>query len=350
MHFASDNAGPVHPKVIEALAAANTGHSMAYGADPLTESVTARIRDLFEAPRASVHLVATGTAANSLLLASLCRPWQTVFCTKMAHINEDECNAPEFFSGGAKLTLVGDNDARMSPDALRAAIEGEETRGVHGPQRGPVSITQVTERGTVYGLDEIRALTGVAHGYGLKTHMDGARFSNAIVALGCTAAEMTWKAGIDAVSFGGTKNGLMGVEACILFEPEDTAWELELRRKRGAHLVSKHRFLAAQMDAFLTGDLWQDMAKAANARTARLARGLAALGVVSIDHPVEANIIFARWPRALHQRLQAAEAAYYVMGGDVDKGEPGEVLQARLVCDWSTTEAEVDRFLAILTA
>ncbi len=347
MFFASDNAGPVHPKAIEALSAANQGHALAYGADPLTEAVTARIRDLFEAPRAAVHLVATGTAANSLLLATLTSPWQTVFCTRMAHINEDECNAPEFFSGGAKLTLVADDDARMRPEALKAAIEGEETRGVHGPQRGPVSITQVTERGTVYGLDQIRAITDVARHYRLKTHLDGARFANAIVALGCSPAEMTWKSGIDAVSFGGTKNGLMGVEACILFEP-DAAWELELRRKRAAHLFSKHRYLAAQMQAFLTDNLWRDMATTANARSARLARGLAAAPQVRIDFPVEANIIFAHWPRATHKRLQDAGAAYYVMGGPVDQGDPDEPLQARLVCDWSTTEAEVDRFLTIL--
>ena len=346
MNFASDNAGPVHPRVMAALARANEGHAMPYGADPAMDRVRARIREVFEAPEAAVYLVATGTAANSLLLATLTQPWQTIFCSRVAHIHEDECGAPEFFSGGAKLTLVEAPDGRMPPEALRAAIAGEETRGVHGPQRGPVSITQVTERGAVHSLAELRALTGVARDFGLPVHMDGARFANALVALGCTPAEMTWRAGIDALSFGGTKNGLMGVEAAVIFDPAK-AWEFELRRKRGAHLFSKHRYLSAQMEAYLEDDLWRDMAAAANAAAARLAEGLRQVPDVRFLFEPGANMIFAEWPRAAHRRLHAAGARYYLWNGGLD-GPDGEPVAARLVADWSAGEESVDRFLEVL--
>ncbi len=346
MNFASDNTGPAHPKVLEALARANQGYAMPYGADPLMEEVRTRIRDAFEAPEAAVPRSATGTAANALLLATMTQPWQTVFCSRVAHVHEDECNAPEFFTGGAKLTLVDAPDGKMTPDALRAAIAGEETRGVHGPQRGAVTITQATEKGTVHSVGDLRALTAVARDFGLPVHMDGARFANALVALGCTPAEMTWKTGIDAVSFGGTKNGLMGVEAAVIFDPAK-AWEFELRRKRGAHLFSKHRFLSAQMAAYLTDGLWLDMARAANAAAARLAEGLRANAAVRFLYQPQANIIFAEWPRAGHRRLHEAGARYYIWNGGLD-GPDDEPLVARLVTDWSATDAAVDQFLSIL--
>lgn len=346
MFFASDNAGPAHPKAIEAISRANDGYAMGYGADAIMDEVRASIRDLFEAPDAMVHLAATGTAANVLLLGTMTNPWDTVFCTRMAHINVDECNAPEFYTG-AKLTLVGDVDAKMTPDMLESAIVAEGNRGVHGPQRGPVSITQVTERGTVYSLDEIRALTDVAHSYGLQTHLDGARFANAMVALGCSAADMTWKAGIDAVSFGGTKNGLLGAEACIMFDPAKTL-EFELRRKRGAHLFSKHRYLSAQMQAYLTDDLWLDLAKRANKSAARLAQGLIPRNTIHLPFGCDANMIYFEAPRAVHQTLLGKGAVYYVEDGDVDVGDPEAILTGRLVCDWSMTDDGVDQFLALL--
>jgi len=192
----------------------------------------------------------------------------------------------------------------MTPDALRASMAGEETRGVHGPQRGPVSITQVTEKGTVHTLDEIKALTSVAKEFGVTTHLDGARFANAMVALGCSAADMTWKAGIDAVSFGGTKNGLMGVEACVIFDP-DLAREFELRRKRGGHLFSKHRYLSAQMQAYMTDDLWITMATAANAACARLTAGMRGIDGITLAYEPDANIIFFRATRARHADVQS---------------------------------------------
>lgn len=347
MHFASDNTGPVHPRVMEALARANDGYALPYGNDALSRQVVERIRAAFEAPEAAVYLVATGTAANSLILATMAPPWSTIFCAPHAHIHEDECNAPEFFSGGAKLTLVEGGNAKIGPDPLAAAIEAEQSRGVHGPQRGPVSITQATEKGTVYSLDEIRAIAAVARRFGLKLHLDGARFANALARLGCSAADMTWKAGVDAVSFGGTKNGLMGVEAVVIFDPA-TAWEFELRRKRGAHLFSKHRYLAAQMDAYLEGDLWLEMATAANGACARLARGLRQVPGTEFHFEPEANIIFAGFPRAAHRRLHAAGAQYYLWKGALDGGPEEEPLTARLVTDWSAPEAGIDRFVDLV--
>ena len=347
MFFASDNAGPAHPSVLTALADANQGYAMPYGADPIMDEVRTKIRDIFEAPNAEVFLVATGTAANSLALACYCQPWQTMFCAPVAHIQEDECNAPEFFAGGAKLTLVGEGE-KMTPTALEQSIRREETRGVHGPQRGPVSITQVTERGTVYSLEELNALTKVAKSFDLPVHLDGARFANALVALDCSPADMTWKAGVDVVSFGGTKNGCVGVEAVIFFDP-DKAWEFELRRKRGAHLFSKHRYLSAQMNAYLTDDVWRQNAQRANANCARLAKGLKDLGVKFMHDP-QANIVFCSFPRAAHQRLHDAGAVYYVWSGELEGDDPAEMLEARLVCDWSLSNEQIDQFISLIGA
>lgn len=346
MNFASDNAGPVHPEVMAALQRANEGHAKAYGADAIMDEVRALVRGVFDAPDAAVYLVATGTAANSLLLATLCRPWDTVFCAPMAHIQEDECNAPEFFSGGAKLTLVAERDAKITPEGLHRAVMAEETRGVHGPQRGPVSVTQATEKGTVYTLEELREVTGVAKEFGLKVHMDGARFANALVSLGISAGEMTHLSGVDAVSFGGTKNGLIGVEAAVIFDPA-LAWEFELRRKRGAHLFSKHRYLSAQMLAYLTDDLWLRSARAANAKLQGLVSGLRTAGAEIVWEP-KANLVFARLPRAVHQRLIAAGAVYYIWDGDPAVGDPDEMLMARFVCDWSVPDDDIARFLDVL--
>ncbi|WP_068115589.1 threonine aldolase family protein [Tropicimonas marinistellae] len=347
MYFASDNCGPVHPKVLESLTSANAGYSPAYGDDRLTREVTERVREVFDAPDAAVHLVTTGSAANTLLLASLTAPWQTVFCSRVAHIHEDECNAPEFFTGGAKLTLVETENGQMTQDGLAAAIAAEETRGVHGPQRGPVSLTQATEKGTVHDLETLRGLTAIARAHGLPVHMDGARFANALATLGCQPAEMSWKAGVDALSFGGTKNGLMGVEAAILFDGE-RLWEFELRRKRGAHLMSKHRFLAAQMLAYLDSGLWLELASAANAACRRLADGLRSAPGANLMYRPDANILFARLPRATHRRLFAAGAEYHLWDAALDGGPEDEPLAARFVTDWSARDADTDRFLDLL--
>jgi threonine aldolase len=346
MFFASDNAGPAHPKVMEALMRANAGYAMGYGADPIMDEVRAQIRDVFEAPNAAVYLIINGTAANSVLLGTMSQPWQTIFCTECAHIHEDECNAPEFYTG-AKLTLVPTSDGKMNPDDLRTKILAEENRGVHGPQRGPLSITNVTEKGTLYSVDEIAALAAVANEYGMKTHLDGARFANAITALDCSPADMTWKAGVDAVSFGGTKNGALGVEACVIFDP-DLAWEFELRRKRGGHLLSKHRYLSAQMQAYLADDLWLEMAQSANTRCTQLAGGLRAHNAAQMLFEPQANMIFFEMPRSEHKRMLDGGAVYYVMNGDPDAGDPDEQLIGRLVTDWSMTSEGVTQFLDLL--
>ncbi|WP_299624745.1 low specificity L-threonine aldolase [uncultured Tateyamaria sp.] len=344
MIFASDNAGPVHPQIMERVIAANDGYAMSYGADPIMDEVRQAIRTQFEAPEAAVYLVATGTAANALSLACYAQPWQTVFCSPVAHIQEDECNAPEFYSGGAKLTLVPGGDT-MTPAALRGAIAAQEVRGVHGPQRGPVSITQASERGGVYDLRTLKDLTAVAKDYDLPVHMDGARFANALVALGCTPAEMTWRAGVDVLCLGGTKNGCMGVEAVVFFDP-DKVWEFELRRKRAAHLFSKHRYLSAQMAGYLENGLWLELAEQTNDAAARLAAGLRDAGADFLHEP-QANMIFASFPRATHQRLHEAGAKYYIWEGTLDGTDPDETLAARLVCDWSCTPAQVDQFLSL---
>lgn len=343
MFFASDNSGPVHPQIMQRVMEANAGYAMPYGNDDITQEVRAGIRRIFEAPDAAVYLVATGTAANALALACYTQPWQTIFCAQYSHIEQDECNAPEFYTGGAKLTLIP-TDNKMTPSALEAAIARHPAGNVHMAQAGAVSITQVTEFGGVHSLEELRALTAVAKTAGIPVHLDGARFANAAVSLGCSAAEMTWKSGVDVVSFGGTKNGCMGVEAVVFFDDEK-AWEFELRRKRGAHLFSKHRYLSAQMAGYLQDDLWLDMARSANAACTRLAAGLRANGAEMLHEP-QANMIFTRFPRRIHQKLQASGARYYVLDGDVALGDRDALLAARLVCDWSMTNTLVDQFLS----
>lgn len=337
MFFASDNTGPALPEVMQAISDANQGYVLGYGNDDLTKDVTAKIREIFEAPSAAVYLVPTGTAANALALSCLVQPYQTIFCAPMAHIQEDECGAPEFFSG-AKLSLVGTDD-KIVPGDLEIEIERCLERGFQGVKPGAVSLSQVTEFGQVYTLDEIKALTTVAKAQGLPVHMDGARFANAMVALGCSAAEMSWRAGIDAVSFGGTKNGCLGVEAVILFDPEK-AVEFEARRKRGGHLLSKHRYLTAQMQGYLTGGVWLKTAQQANENAAYLAAQLKDLGV-KLDYPPEANVIFCQLPKPMHQSLQSAGAAYYTYE------ETAETITARLVCDWSIPRSAIDQFLSI---
>jgi threonine aldolase len=263
-------------------------------------------------------------------------------------VHEDECGAPEFYTGGARLTPLDGEGGRIAPEALARALAEAAGSGVHNLQRGALSLTTATEAGTAYTPDQIRALCALARARGLPVHLDGARFTNALVRVGCTPAEMSWKAGIDVLSFGGTKNGLMGVEAVVLFDPA-RAWEFELRRKRGGHLFSKHRFLSAQMEAYLDANLWLEMAATANARADALAAGLAATPGARILHPVEANIVFAAWPRAGHRAVQAAGAHYYLWPFEQSlEGPDAAELSARLVCNWSTTEAEVAGFLRTL--
>ena len=348
MFFASDNTAPVAPEIMAALTAANEGYASGYGADALMAEVRDQIRSIFEAPEAAVYLVATGTAANALSLALLTPPWGTVFCHRNSHVEEDECGAPEFYTGGAKLVPVDGDHARMSPAGLASALAATARAGVHNVQKGALSLTNATENGAVYSPAQITALTDIAQAHGVPCHLDGARFANALISTGCTPAEMTWKAGIDVLSFGGTKNGLMGVEAVVIFDPAK-AWEFELRRKRGGHLVSKHRYLSAQMLAYLAGDLWLRLARQANEAATHLSRGITTIKGASLVHPTEANAVFAAFPRSCHQRAIAAGASYYLWPGDQPlDGPPDEPLAARLVCSWCTSAQDVDRFLALL--
>ena len=346
MFFASDNSGPAPQQILDALTQANAGFTPGYGNDDLSRSVADELRTLFEAPEAAIYLVATGSAANCLALASYSQPWDAIFCTPPAHIEEDECNGPEFFTGGAKLRLVGQSD-KFDPDELRAAIAGSGG-SVHNAQKGAVSITQATEKGHIYSLDELKTITGIAHEHGLPVHLDGARFANACVALGCSPAEMTWKAGVDVAVFGGTKNGLLGVEAVVFFDPAK-AWEFELRRKRAGHLFSKHRYLAAQMHGYLRDDLWRELASKANAKAARLLAGLRTVADVRIENDPQVNMIFMSMPRHLHAKAFDA-GAYYYCQADITTGDRDEMVGARLVCDWSIADDQIDRYLEILGA
>lgn len=343
MYFGSDTTAPAHPSVIEAISRINTGYAPSYGADDAMQRVTAKIRELFEAPEAQVYLVGTGTAANALALACYAQPWSAIYCHRTSHIEDDECGAPGFFADGAKLVLLDGNHGKIASDLLRDKLAVAANNPVHKVQSGALSLTNVTERGAVYKAAEIAKLAGIAKAHGLPVHLDGARFGNAIVATGATPAEMTWKAGVDVLSFGGTKGGLMAVEAVIFFDPEK-AWEFELRRKRAGHLVAKHRFMSAQMEAYLEDDLWLELARRANASAARLASGLRELDHASFLHPSEANILFCTWGQAGHDRAIAAGAQYerFALGPDAPR------TSARLVCSWSTTDEDIDRFLSLI--
>ncbi|MEM0988091.1 MAG: low specificity L-threonine aldolase [Pseudomonadota bacterium] len=348
MFFASDNATGAAPEVMAAIAEAEAGYAMPYGNDPLTERAQARVREVFEAPNAAVYFVATGTAANALALASHCPPWGTVFCHKGSHIEEDECAAPEFFTGGAKLTLLEGQDAKVSHDALQAAMASTARRGVHQVQGGAISVTQATEMGAAYSVEEVRALTSLARKARLPVHMDGTRLANVLARMNVTPAEMTWKSGVDVLCLGATKNGTMAAEAVILFDPE-RAWEFELRRKRGGHLFSKMRLLSAQMEAYLTDDLWLRLAAQSNGMADRLADGLRAAGVL-IENQVGANMLFPRIRLDQHRRLQGAGARYYPWTDFDPDGPDDATVGIRLVTNFRTTEEEIDKFLDVLAA
>ena len=350
MEFASDNTSGAAPEVMAALLAANEGYAPSYGTDPIMDRVRALIRETFEAPEAAVFLVPTGTAANSLALSLACPVWGTVYAHEEAHIVVDECGAPEFYIGGGRIAGIAGAHGKITPEALAARMNQTPQGGVHHHQHGALSLTNLTEAGTFYRPAEVAALTAPARAEGMASHMDGARFANALVASGASPAEMTWRAGMDLLSFGATKNGCLGVEALVIFDPAK-AWEFELRRKRGGHLFSKHRYLSAQMEAYLTDGLWLHLARQSNRMAARLSAGLAALPGGSLVHPTEGNIVFARLPRGLHRTAMAAGGHYYLWPFDQSlEGADDMALSARFVCSWATTEAEVEAFLDLLRA
>jgi threonine aldolase len=345
MNFASDNAAAIAPAVFDAIARANHGHALGYGNDDLTRSIERRIGEVFERD-AAVFLVSTGTAANALALAHITPPWGGVLCHAQAHIMVDECGAPEFFGGALKLIGLDGDAGKLAPATLAAAIARHTGHRPHATQAAAVSISQASESGTIYTASEVAALAEVAHARGLKLHMDGARFGNALARLNASPAELTWKAGVDVLSFGATKGGALAAEAIVIFD-RASADTMHERRKRGGHLVSKHRFVAAQFDGFLTDGNWLTWARHANRMADRLAQGLAERAMAPV-WPVEANIVFAVLPREADARLRAGGASYYARdcagAPDGIDMKPGDVF-ARLVTSFATTDAEVDRFI-----
>jgi threonine aldolase len=284
--------------------------------------------------------VATGTAANSLILATLCPPYGAVFCHAESHIAVDECAAPEFFSGGAKLVLLEGDGAKITPGMIEAALPNFQ-RGVHSPKPSVVSVTQATELGTLYTPGEIRAIADCTHKHGMTLHMDGARFANALVGLGCDAADITWRAGVDALSFGATKNGALCAETAVFFDPAMVA-DFEYRRKRGGHLFSKMRFISAQLEAYLEKDRWLSTARYANALAKTLSDGLLQIKDAELAQKVQVNEIFVWLPDASIKRLRSAGAKFY----DWMPPQSGRTM-IRLVTSFATPESDVAKFLEI---
>jgi threonine aldolase len=342
MNFASDNANGASPQILAALSTASDGAAPSYGDDPITARVTQRLSQIFERDVA-VFPVVTGTAANSLALATLCPPYGAVFCHKESHIAVDECGAPEFFTGGARLVLLEGADAKIAPAAIEQALPNFQ-RGVHSSKPSAVSITQSTELGTVYKPQEIKALSDCAHGNGMTLHMDGARFANALAHLKCSPADITWRAGVDALSFGATKNGALCAEAVVFFDKARVG-DFEYRRKKGGHLISKMRFISAQLDAYLEDGLWLEQATRANGLAATLADGLKAVPGVTLGHPVEGNAVFAWIPNAMAARLRENGARFY----DWTVAADGRTL-VRLVLSFATPQDDVAKFLAVARA
>jgi threonine aldolase len=334
--FGSDNAATVHPRVLDAIAAANHGHAPGYGHDPLTERVLLRFKELF-GPSSETFFVWGGTAANVLGIRAACRPWQAVICAETAHLNVDEGGAPEAIAG-IKLLAAGTEDGKLTVDAVSPLITriGDE----HAVQPRVLSVSQATELGTVYTADELSALAELAHRNEMLLQLDGARISNAAAALKSTPAALVADAGVDLLSFGGTKNGLLGAEAIVVLAPE-LAPSLPYLRKQSMQLASKMRFLAAQFDALLTDDLWLTLASNANAMAARLHDAVRDLPNLTITRPVQANAVFAKIPPAVTAELQR-ETHFYVW--DEQTGE------VRWMCAWDTTPDDVDAFAAAIAS
>ncbi len=339
-NFTSDNVSPVCEAVMAAINAANAESVPSYGGDSYTQRLTQVAREVFETELA-IFPLATGTAANALALSQLTPPYGAIYCHETAHIVTDECGAPEFFTGGSKLIGLPADDGRISAAQLAAAIAFAEEMGVHHVKPGAVSLTQATEWGTVYDSAQVAAIAEVAHTHQLPVHMDGARFANALVHLGCSPAEATWKSGVDVLSFGATKNGAMSAEAVIFFDV-DAAADFDRRRKRAGHLWSKMRFVSAQLLAYLDKGLWLNNARNANQMATRMADGLQQIAGVRLVHPVQANEVFVAMPEKLVAALEGAGFAFYRWPlCNVSDG-----IAIRLVTSYGTRAEQVDALLA----
>jgi threonine aldolase len=339
MNFISDNAYGAAPEMVAAIQAANDGAAMPYGDDAVTARLQARFSELF-AREVWLYPVLSGTAANALALAQLTPPYGAILCHCESHIAVDECAAPEFFSGGAKLVTLAGKSAKLTPAAIEAALLRLRAPP-HSPKPTTISITQATEAGTVYSAAEISAIGAIARREGLKLHMDGARFAAALAHLGAAPADLTWRVGVDALSFGATKNGAFCAEAVIFFDKDD-AKDFEFRRKKSGHLVSKMRFISAQLDAAIEDGRWLAWAGRANALAATLAEGLAQLPGAELAHPAQINAIFVRLPDVTIARLRQAGAKFYDWGTAAD----GRIT-VRLVVSCMTPQDDVARFLEI---
>jgi len=348
MNFASDNTAGMASEILDALGKANVGYALGYGNDEWTRRVETLFTEIFE-HEVAVFLVPTGTAANALALAHLSPPWGAVLCHEASHVATDECGAPEFFGGGLKLVGLKGEGSKVAPATLRAALEHGAWGGPHHVSPSVLSLSQATECGTIYRVGEIRELADIAHKHGVALHMDGARLGNAMARMNVSPADATWKAGVDVLSFGATKGGAMGAEAVIFFDPKRGA-NMPDRRKRGGATASKHRFIAAQMEAYLAGDLWLTLARHANDMADALSAGLVAAGCKPV-WPVEANEVFAPLTETIDRKLKAAGAAYYPWKSD---SLPGNVsigadrTLVRLVTSFQTKKEDIETFLAVV--
>ena len=338
--FASDNNAGMCPSALEALIAANgAGHALGYGGDRWTTAACDSIRELLEAPEAEVFLVYNGTAANALALAHLCRPYHAVIAHAFSHVETDEAGATGLFSGGTTIMSAEEPAAKLTPASVER-LATKYGRGFHHVKPAVLSITQSTELGTVYALSELEALVETARRHGLKVHMDGARFANAVSSLGAAPADISWRAGVDVLSLGGVKNGLGIGEAIVVFD-KALAAEIEWRIKQAGQLNSKMRLMAAPWAAVLTDGTWLANAAHANAMARRLGKAIAPARGVELMHPVEANAVFAHIPVDVQAALRARGWLFYTFLGATG---------CRLMCAWDTEPATVDRFAADLRA
>lgn len=334
-HFASDNNSGICPEAWAALEEANHGHASGYGEDQWTRKACRLIRDLFETD-CDVFFIFTGSAANALGLASVCRSYHSIICHEASHVQNDECGAPEFFSGGAKVRTLTGKDGRLTPEAITAAVA--KRRDLHFPKTGALSLTQSTELGTVYTPAQLKANCRAAKKSGLKIHMDGARFSNAIASLGVAPKDITWKAGVDMLSFGLTKNGTHAGEALVFFD-KLLAREFDWQNKQAGQLASKMRFLTAPWIGMLQDGAWLRHANHANKMAKRLRRALSKISGIKFLHPTQANAVFVDMPPVLVDAMHKRGWHFYTLYSDND---------ARLMCSWDTTPKDIDDFVGDL--
>jgi threonine aldolase len=334
--YRSDNTGRAAPEILEALMHANSGTALGYGADDWTARLQDRFSELFETP-VRVFPVATGTAANALSLAAIAPSWGLVYCSDVAHINTAEANAAGFFGGGLKLVPVAGKDGRIAAEALSETLAGVPPGALHRGQPAAVSLTQATDLGAVYKIDEVRSVAEIAKARGLRLHMDGARFANALARLQCSPSEMTWHAGVDILSFGATKNGGALCDAIVVFNPE-LVNGLAVQLRRAGQVWSKMRFASAQLMAYVENGLWLRLAAASNAAAARIAAGIAGLPGLRLVAPVEANELFLELPSETMDGLERDGFLFYRRSATL----------ARFVCRFDITEAETDALVAAL--